>query len=414
MLHRFCLLLGLLVFVSGCNGPKAAVVPPAKPPEAPAVDTVTANFEAAFSTQLQSLHDTEMSAVKAQTDLIVEIRDTLNKVAARIPDESVVPLPSEPSVDKIFEDTPDPPEEPKPVEEPAKTPTTEVVKTADTFEGLDDVEVKDTKSKVIAMEDFANYAKKRIAALREDMAAIEKELAGETPVKTTGSSTWPANLRLVYFYGDPCRYCEVQSPVIDELEAAGVPVRRICAWMPNPNDPEKTLMTEESKEFKVGTAPQVWICDDDSTLHKFDGFVLAADIFEMAEKLAAAPVQTTAVKAAESTTEEWQLVPETWPATIPVDGTLYPSHAGMVRHLRGHSRGGQNHVNDYYQVYPLEIMTVGQLVTLHESDHSNTVSSRVVTSPVYSTQPVFYSQPGPIQQFFRSTTRRGCRGANCP
>jgi hypothetical protein len=185
----------------------------------------------------------------------------------------------------------------------------------------------------------------------------------------------------------------------------------------------QTLRTAEAIKFEIKNAPQVWICKDSGVLHKFIGFVTEADIREKVTQVAAELEKPVTVKASPvmKATEDWRNVPETWPATEPIDGTRYPSHRSVLTHLRGRGNGGENHVNDYYQAYPLEQMTVGQLVTLHDRDHGHLVMNSPMPMQTYAPSPVYrYMQPQVIYQAPRQMQsprmmrRRSCPGGNCP
>ncbi len=116
------------------------------------------------------------------------------------------------------------------------------------------------------------------------------------------------------------------------------------------------------------------------------------------------------VTASSTTAEPWQNVPETWPARVPINGTKTPSKEVLVWHLRGGGKGGENHRDDF-SGWPLESMTPGQLVTLHDQDH-----------PVAMKQTVQYVTPQQVkprsfQLFPRSGTvqyrQRTCVNGKC-
>lgn len=104
------------------------------------------------------------------------------------------------------------------------------------------------------------------------------------------------------------------------------------------------------------------------------GAVQAADMLN-----STAAVQEAAVST--SSAEPWRSIPETWPARVPISGTTTPSKETLVWHLRGGGKGGGNHGRDYYASWPLESMTVGQLATLHDSDHPAPVQQTVRQMP---------------------------------
>lgn len=116
------------------------------------------------------------------------------------------------------------------------------------------------------------------------------------------------------------------------------------------------------------------------------------------------------VTASSTTTEEpWRYVEETWPARVPINGTRTPSKEVLVWHLRGGGTGGENHRQDYYASWPLEQMTPGQLVTLHDQDHPVTASTRTVQQAVFQ-QPMRVIQRGSGTVQYRQRT---CVNGKC-
>jgi len=114
----------------------------------------------------------------------------------------------------------------------------------------------------------------------------------------------------------------------------------------------------------------------------------------------------TKLAPATSQLEPWKTIPETWPASVPINGTTTPSKRAFVSHLRGGGKGGEDHVTKYFQSWPLESMTIGQLATLHDQDHS---ASTVTSNQGTTTQPtVKYTQPTvQYMQPTQSNRRRG-------
>jgi hypothetical protein len=108
--------------------------------------------------------------------------------------------------------------------------------------------------------------------------------------------------------------------------------------------------------------------------------------------------------------EPWKSLPETWPARVPINGTTKPSKQALISHLRGGGRGGENHVNDYFSNWPLESMTIGQLVTLHDSDHP--VASVPYTQPmaIEMQRLPFVSRTSATIQY---STGQRCRNGRC-
>lgn len=114
------------------------------------------------------------------------------------------------------------------------------------------------------------------------------------------------------------------------------------------------------------------------------------------------------VTASSTTAEPWQSVPETWPARVPINGTKTPSKEVLVWHLRGGGKGGENHRDDF-SGWPLEQMTPGQLVTLHDQDHPVTASTRTVQQAVFQ-QPMRVIQRGSGTVQYRQRT---CVNGKC-
>jgi hypothetical protein len=114
------------------------------------------------------------------------------------------------------------------------------------------------------------------------------------------------------------------------------------------------------------------------------------------------------VTASSTTAEPWQNVPETWPARVPINGTTTPSKEVLVWHLRGGGNGGQDHRDDF-SGWPLESMTRGQLVTLHDQDHPVTTSTRSVQQAVFQ-QPMRFMQRGSGNVQYRQRT---CINGKC-
>ena len=114
------------------------------------------------------------------------------------------------------------------------------------------------------------------------------------------------------------------------------------------------------------------------------------------------------VTASSTTAEPWQNVPETWPARVPINGTTTPSKEVLVWHLRGGGKGGENHRDDF-SGWPLESMTRGQLVTLHDQDHPVTTSTRPVQQAVFQ-QPMRFMQRGSGNVQYRQRT---CVNGKC-
>lgn len=114
------------------------------------------------------------------------------------------------------------------------------------------------------------------------------------------------------------------------------------------------------------------------------------------------------VTASSTTAEPWQSVPETWPARVPINGTKTPSKEVLVWHLRGGGKGGENHRDDFAG-WPLEQMTPGQLVTLHDQDHPVTASTRTVQQAVFQ-QPMRVIQRGSGTVQYRQRT---CVNGKC-
>lgn len=251
---------------------------------------------------------------------------------------------------------------------------------------------------------------------------------------------WPENIRVVYWTGTPCVFCEKQSPIIDILEDAGIKVRRIVAFEEVDGE---TKYSPEAVEFGVTDCPRVWLCQDDSKLAEFVGVATIEQMLDKAKAVKAvrpqkvslstdAPETCTCVckdgvclckengktcvcvdengnpctcSKAVKTVTDWQSTPETWPARVPIDGSIYPSKETLIWHLRGGGSGGQNHVNSYYHAFPLDQMTAGQLVTLHDADHPVVV--RQATQQ--TTRQVRY-YTGPLFRFRSNTCRNGrCR-----
>ena len=93
-----------------------------------------------------------------------------------------------------------------------------------------------------------------------------------------------------------------------------------------------------------------------------------------------------AVTASATSSEPWKLIAETWPARVPISGTTMPSKQTVIWHLRGGGTGGENHRHQHFTEWPLESMTVGQLVTLHDSAH-----------PIAAQKNVQYVQPNQVK-----------------
>ncbi len=114
------------------------------------------------------------------------------------------------------------------------------------------------------------------------------------------------------------------------------------------------------------------------------------------------------VTASSTTSNPWDEIPETWPARVPINGTTTPSKDVLVWHLRGGGKGGENHRDDFAG-WPLESLTAGQLVTLHDQDHPVTTSTRPVQQAVFQ-QPMRFIQRGSGTVQYRQRT---CVNGKC-
>lgn len=110
------------------------------------------------------------------------------------------------------------------------------------------------------------------------------------------------------------------------------------------------------------------------------GAVLAADMLN-------GTTTQKATGASSSSAEPWRSIPETWPARVPISRSTTPSKETLIWHLRGGGTGGENHRHDEYASWPLESMTVGQLVTLHDRDHDTPVRQTVMQIPRVTVMP---------------------------
>lgn len=139
-----------------------------------------------------------------------------------------------------------------------------------------------------------------------------------------------------------------------------------------------------------------WAVQDESQFRKGStGLPLAHNVSDMLN---------SQINPATSSVEPWKSIPETWPARTPINGTTTPSKQVLLWHIRGGGNGGHNHVASHYNSWPLDQMTIGQLVTLHDSDHPAKSGS--------------YSQPQAIQNqpmrfINRSSGNRYSGGSRC-
>jgi hypothetical protein len=104
-----------------------------------------------------------------------------------------------------------------------------------------------------------------------------------------------------------------------------------------------------------------------------------------ATQVAAVLNETTASTTKSGGQDSWASIPETWPARVPISGTTTPSKETLIWHLRGGGTGGGSHRNDFVG-WPLEQMTAGQLVTLHDGDHPEKVTTQSRSSTVVRKQ----------------------------
>jgi len=112
------------------------------------------------------------------------------------------------------------------------------------------------------------------------------------------------------------------------------------------------------------------------------------------------------VTASSTSSNPWDNVPETWPARVPINGTTTPSKEVLVWHLRGGGTGGENHRGDFAG-WPLESLTPGQLVTLHDQDHPVTSSTRPIQQAVFQQPMRFIQRGGGAVQYRQRTCVNG-------
>jgi hypothetical protein len=280
---------------------------------------------------------------------------------------------------------------------------------------------------------------------------------GATPVSDNWKDRWPEGRRIVYFYGDPCTHCVKQSTVIDDLEAAGIPCRKICAWYPNPNKPGGVIYTEEGTKYKVKTAPQVWICDKQYALKKFVGFVTAETIVT-----AAAATKTDNLTEASGPEEALMMLGDGEQSQAITADVIEPSMSSSrviysspsvsvdagpvsVQVVRGSgprwnwngdwSPSTQTMVSHLKNAHGIDAagMSVSDMQALHDNAHngvSQSYASVSVQSPTtyytsqptrtYRSQPTRYyrssswSIPGPFQVLGSVFSGGSCPGGNCP
>jgi hypothetical protein len=178
---------------------------------------------------------------------------------------------------------------------------------------------------------------------------------------------------------------------------------------------EKAELFHQAAEVAAKTGTPYWaVCNRGAFERGAVGLPSAKQVAEMLN-----PKKTAVSTVAPSGgVEPWRSIPETWPARVPISGTTTPSKELLVWHLRGGGTGGGNHVNDYYQDWPLESMTTGQLVTLHDSDHPVPVQSVPYQQPIMQASPVRatsraprYSAPVFSMPVFGTSSR--CQNGKC-
>jgi len=83
------------------------------------------------------------------------------------------------------------------------------------------------------------------------------------------AGVWPDNVRIVFWTGVPCTNCDQMAPVLEQLKADGLKVRKIVAW--HQDESGRTIRTADSVKYNVQQVPQTWLVRDDMTEHKMIG-----------------------------------------------------------------------------------------------------------------------------------------------
>lgn len=116
---------------------------------------------------------------------------------------------------------------------------------------------------------------------------------------------------------------------------------------------------DQNPQYRIPRVPTFWVVDRKTkrTLKTMTGGITLSQLNGFAPRRVA------------ETSEPWKTIPETWPARVQVNGTNTPRRDWLLSHLRGGGSGGANHGGDFYQSWPLESLTTGQLATIHDRDH---------------------------------------------
>lgn len=331
----------IMVMALGCSTVKST----------PAVDTKAQDvaFEVALKASVESSHKEEMEALTAQAEILARI------------EESVASL------------------------KPSGTP----------------VEASETESGTETLETDETTPSKALEPLVTEESPPE---TNEPPVKVvkTVELKWPSSLRVVYWYGTPCRHCETMTEIIDLLKDATVGLREIEVY--HVDDEGSTIFSEEAVKYNVRRAPTLDICKGSTVVKRFDGVCTIDDIAEFLEEY---KMDSIVSSCSPSKTESAS------------------PYSGVVRNPgpRWNWNGQWDVSNDYAESHLLHShgiqasgLSMSEMTALHDNAHNGTSSTVTYSSPVRTTSNVRYSTSSRRGggRFFGVFRSRSCPGGNCP
>lgn len=261
----------------------------------------------------------------------------------------------------------------------------------------------------------------RLTGVVEKMAAVDSVLASmaipakAAPAKAEPEPQKPGKNLVVITRKDG-----TSQPCID-FETIEVPKLVDAGWTVGEDDSYQIVMvdiaSEAAKEWpaaldaaKKNGTPYFAHYAGKQFIRGSAGYRTAKTLADDINGLSVKAAAISSPGAVTQSTSPWETIPETWPAITPINRTLTPSKAVLLWHLRGGGTGGENHRNSFYAGWPLEQMTVGQLVTLHEQDHPRPIMQ--ARTAVIRQQPIMMQPRGSGTAGFMIRTRT-CVNGKC-
>lgn len=212
------------------------------------------------------------------------------------------------------------------------------------------------------------------------------------PVAPAAPSEWPEDVTVELWSADWCGLCPAVKASLKELQA-NVVIHEAQY------DQNTKKFTGAAAARHISALPYMIFMRDGEDISRFAGNASSDTILAAAKRAAATSTQTAAEpQRKEVVSSQGQQSGSISYRSVSrprwnVEGNWNPSREYVLQHLRNNS----NHRGKFWQSWPLESWTRGQLLALHDDDHVGRVQSTTSSSPsVLVSQPVQFRSYSPI------------------